>query len=533
MNSSSNHPIPPPVEGAVAARDALPTAPPVAGSREELVAALKGETTQEPAKEDSSKAAKLLGDGRFPSWLVSGLLHGGILLFLALWTVVESQNDVLTIRARFDREPSPPIEILQPQDQPDIEIVGTEAMPNHEIVTALEAVEFERPEPFTTHSQPTNATVSINALLADLQQTAKLPTVRMRGSGGIEGRAVGMRQQLGEKYGASAESELAVEAALDWLVAHQHNNGSWDFDLSKAPCNGQCRSPISNPDGQATPKTAATGLALLPFLGAGYTHRSGKHAETVSRGIYYLRSKLRDAKQGRELMHGSMYGHGIATLAIAEAYAMTQDEDLYEMLSDLHTFTMLAQHPGGGWRYQPGQPGDMTVTGWQIMALKSCHLGGIPFPSSVHSRAEDFINSLSSMQGARYGYLTTDAEATPTAVGLLMQMYLSKPPGDAAILEGCHYLFELGPSKTNVYFNYYATLTLHHARFYGFPEWNAKLRDYLVKTQSQRGHERGSWHFKDRFGSVGGRLYSTAMCALVLETYYRYLPLWKEAEFPL
>ncbi|WP_145096625.1 prenyltransferase/squalene oxidase repeat-containing protein [Rosistilla carotiformis] len=511
----------------------MPLAPPVAGGSGIAAAAIETSASDDPHESTLPLLKRFLRDARMPSWLVSGLLHGGVLLFLALWTIVETKHDLFTLQGKLEREDPTPIEITPPMDRAVVEIRETEAMPDHAIVAALEAVEFEQPEALTA-TAPTQPLDAIRQMIDGLQQPSSgMPPLRMRGNAGVEGRVEGKRQELAKQYGASEASELAVEAALDWLVAHQQNNGSWDFDLSKAPCNGQCRNPRTNPDGQATPKTAATGLALLPFLGAGYTHQSGKHAETISRAIYYLRGQMRDAAQGRELMHGSMYGHGIATLAIAEAYAMTKDADLYDMLRDLQQYIVMAQHEKGGWRYQPGQPGDMTVTGWQIMALKSCQIGGLPFPTNVHARAEDFVTSLGSQQGTRFGYLEPAAEATPTAVGLLLQMYLNKPPGDAAIMEGCHYLFELGPSKTNVYFNYYATMTLHHARYYGFPEWNAKLRDFLVKTQSQRGHERGSWHFTDRFGSVGGRLYSTAMCALVLETYYRYLPLWEEGDFPL
>ncbi|WP_417739787.1 prenyltransferase/squalene oxidase repeat-containing protein [Rosistilla oblonga] len=525
-------PTPPPAAGLDAARQAPPTAPPAITPPPSALQQLDSLADEQENQQPLPATQAFLRDARVPGWLVSGLLHGGVLLFLALWTVVGTTSNLFTIQARFEREEPTPIELTPPMDRPVVEIRQTEAMPDHAIEAAVEAVEFEKPEALTA-TAPTKPLDTIRKMIDGLQQPTSTPALRMRGNAGIEGRVAGKRQELAEKYGASDASEQAVEAALDWLVAHQQNNGSWDFDLSHAPCNGQCRNPRSNPDGQATPKTAATGLALLPFLGAGYTHRSGKHAETVSRGLYYLRSQLRDAAVGRELMHGSMYGHGIATLAVAEAYAMTKDEDLVDMLRDLQSFIVMAQHEKGGWRYNPGQPGDMTITGWQIMALKSCQIGGLPFPTSVHSRAEDFVTSLGSQQGSRFGYLEPVAEATPTAVGLLLQMYLSKPPGDAAIMEGCHYLYELGPSKTNVYFNYYATMTLHHARYYGFPEWNAKLRDYLVKTQSRRGHEVGSWHFTDRFGNVGGRLYSTAMCALVLETYYRYLPLWAEAEFPL
>ncbi|MEZ6092395.1 MAG: hypothetical protein R3C05_31200 [Pirellulaceae bacterium] len=484
-----------------------------------------------PSKKRKARWFKI-SDDRFPGGLVSAILHGGLLLILALWTIIEEPRNRMVIEGRFASEA--PVEITLPQPQERQEATVDEPdMPSAD----SPQIQWSRVELPSLETSPSKLVdpvqTSIDAMLAEVPLEVSKSLARMPSNADIQGREEGKRQELAEKYGANAASEQAVASALEWIVAHQRNDGSWDFDLTKDPCNGRCGNPRHNPSDMATPKTAATGLALLPLLGSGHSHLNGRYRENVSRGIYYLRSQMRDAQSGRELMHGSMYGHGIATLAIAEAFAMTKDEELRDMLRDLHDFIVMAQHPKGGWRYKPGQPGDMTVTGWQVLALKSSQIGGIPMPSLVHVRAEEFVQSLSSEHGTRFGYLGPGAEPTPTAVGLLLQMYLGAPPRNSRIILGCDYLYDLGPSKTDVYFNYYATMTLHHARYYGFPEWNAKLRDYLVATQATKGHEAGSWHFRDHFGDVGGRLYSTAMCALVLETYYRYLPLWEEAEFPL
>ncbi len=85
----------------------------------------------------------------------------------------------------------------------------------------------------------------------------------------------------------------------------------------------------------------------------------------------------------------------------------------------------------------------------------------------------------------------------------------------------------LGPSQNDVYFNYYATQVLHHQHGKDWPEWNKQMRDYLTETQSNQGHESGSWFFRDKHGSVGGRLYTTAMAVMILEVYYRYMPLYE------
>jgi hypothetical protein len=84
--------------------------------------------------------------------------------------------------------------------------------------------------------------------------------------------------------------------------------------------------------------------------------------------------------------------------------------------------------------------------------------------------------------------------------------------------------------QNNMYYNYYATQVLHHVGGYPWEQWNAVMRDYLVKTQAKAGHEEGSWYFDgDDMGSRnGGRLYCTAMAAMILEVYYRHLPLYRQ-----
>ena len=113
-------------------------------------------------------------------------------------------------------------------------------------------------------------------------------------------------------------------------------------------------------------------------------------------------------------------------------------------------------------------------------------------------------------------------------------MYWGSDRDLASLQKGVDYLLDQGPSKNNVYFNYYATQVLNHHQHPEWPRWNKKMREYLIQTQAQRGHELGSWHFREKHGTVGGRLYTTAMCAMTLEIYYRYLPLYDSIDdFPL
>jgi hypothetical protein len=348
-------------------------------------------------------------------------------------------------------------------------------------------------------------------------------TGRFVSGGGLEGRGHGLRAGLGQRGGTSPESEDAVTRGLGWLAAHQREDGSWRFDHREGPCQGLCRDP-----GTAGSTTAATGLALLAFLGAGEKPKAGKHGEAVSRGIYYLQNRLVLTPQGGDLQEGTMYAQGIAAMALSEAYAMTGDQTLQPHAQQAIDFICHAQHAGGGWRYAPGQPGDTTVLGWQLMALKSAQMAQLQVPRETIYLAEKFLDSVQKNDGAYYGYMKPDQAPTPTAVGLLMRMYLGWPREDDRLTRGTAYLEKMGPSRTDMYFNFYATQVLHHYRGPGWPKWNQTLRDRLVATQARRGHEHGSWYFADKHGQAGGRLYTTAMCVMILEVYYRYLPLYEQ-----
>ena len=359
-----------------------------------------------------------------------------------------------------------------------------------------------------------------------LQALAALPT-----GGGLGGRSPERRAALLDSEGGTAGSEAAVERGLAWLAAHQHEDGSWWFDLTDGPCKGRCRH-----SGVVGSSTAATGLALLCFLGHGETQEAGQYQETVRRGLYYLQSRIKFTPKGADLQEGTMYGHAIATLALTEAYGMTQDPTILPLAQKALDFIATAQHKDGGWRYSPGQPGDMTVSGWQMMALQSGRLSGLQVPSPTAMSFERFLDSAQNDRGSRYSYLPgADPTPTPTAVGLLCRMYLGWSRDISPMREGAKYLAGLGPSRTDIYFDYYATQVLHHFGEPWWEEWNERQREHLIRTQERAGHEAGSWHFPDEHGDQGGRLYSTAMAILILEVYYRYLPLYGEraVDFPL
>jgi hypothetical protein len=239
---------------------------------------------------------------------------------------------------------------------------------------------------------------------------------QLASGGGFEGRASDRRGDLVRDGGGSAESEAAVARGLNWLAAHQRADGS---------CNGYCRHPGTFPS-----TTGSTGLALMAFLGAGHTHQAGEHRAVVSKGLYYLCGRMVMTPEGGDLQEGSMYAQGIASIALCEAYAMTKDPSLRSYAQSAIDFIASAQDiKGGGWRYTPGQPGDTTMLGWQLMALKSGQLAGLVVPSPTIALVEKFLDSVETDYGAGYGYLAPEKGPTTTAIGLLCRMYTGWPAG--------------------------------------------------------------------------------------------------------
>lgn len=354
-------------------------------------------------------------------------------------------------------------------------------------------------------------------------QTPSVPEFHVKND--FTGRDATSRGRLLGKQGGNEASERAVKLGLQWLAKHQSPDGGWNFNHGP-----------DSPGGLAECRTGATGLALLSFLGAGHTHRatSGEYKKVVERGLKFLVEKIKYSSAGGDLRgkvvaNEGMYAHAIATLALCEALAMSRDSKLKNPAQRAIDFIVDAQDKAGGWRYKPHEPGDTTVTGWQIMALKSAKAAQLKVPDDTIRKAMAFLDSVQLQDGARYRYVP-GGDSTPavTAIGVLCRMYLGWTPQMPALQKGVETLSALGPDAQNLYFNYYATQALHHWGGEPWANWNGILRERLVKTQIEKDDAAGSWNpTGDHGGGAGGRLYQTSLSVMTLEVYYRYLPMYQ------
>ena len=348
-------------------------------------------------------------------------------------------------------------------------------------------------------------------------------------------RVAADRGRRAEAHGGNAATEAAVSAALKWLADNQTAEGRW-----RASNHGAGREVMV--DGQdrrgagAKADVGISSLALLAFLASGDTHLRGPHAVTVRRGLEYL-LRMQGANGsifGEATQYEQMYCHAMATFALGEAYAMTGDQRLQPALRRAVGYCVSAQDAAsGGWRYEPGQSGDTSQLGWQVMALKSAELGGLKMPEETRQGMIRFLKSVASgKSGGLASYRPGQRESRAmTAEALVCRQFLGMSRDNPAGAEAGDYLLTEVPGHgtTNLYYWYYATLGMYQLQGPRWERWNEALQSNLLGTQRSDGAFKGSWDPDPLWGAYGGRVYSTALSALCLEVYYRFLPLYVEA----
>ncbi|MFO0891943.1 MAG: prenyltransferase/squalene oxidase repeat-containing protein [Isosphaeraceae bacterium] len=346
------------------------------------------------------------------------------------------------------------------------------------------------------------------------------------------------RARLVRREGGTVHSEKAVEDGLQWIVRHQRADGSWSLNFGD-----QCQADACPPHRALESDTAATGLGLLPLLGAGYIHTvKSRHQDSVRRGLEWL---VQHQDPGGNMFVGGagiayMYSHAIASMALCEAYGLSRDPKLKAPARRALDFIIESQNTEtGGWRYAPGQAGDTSVFGWQIFALRSGHLAGLSIPRSTLRGCADYLNlAATDAKKILYSYQPGQA-VTPvmTAEALVGRQLLGWPRNHPSLVKGAgRVAAHLEKSQErNIYYWYYATQLLHNLKNKDWERWNPRVREELIRTQVKDDScAAGSWDpsqpSSDRWGETAGRHFQTSLSILTLEVYYRYLPLYRAAD---
>jgi hypothetical protein len=342
-------------------------------------------------------------------------------------------------------------------------------------------------------------------------------------------RAPEIRKPRVQQLGGNKASEAAVDRGLAYLARNQEPDGRWTYI---AP--GDAGKPGRRPRGYHD--LGCTRLAVLTFITRDNTpDKPGPYRNHVNKALNFLLAEqdengdLRGPPQarGEGSSRADMYDHAIATLALAEAAVMTGDKRYTDAALRGARFIVAAQDPeSGGWRYVPGEFGDTSVFGWQVMALHACEKLGFEIPARTRELAGDWIRLAT--RGPRRMIASYQPRRAPTpamtAEMLYARMLLGQKLDEDDIKEATDYLAESRPDvrQPNVYYWYYGSLCMLQVQSDLWKRWNAQTRDALVTLQSRGGGADGSWNADPKYGDRAGRVYMTSLALLTLEVYYRY-----------
>ncbi|MBT3200503.1 MAG: hypothetical protein HN350_11355, partial [Phycisphaerales bacterium] len=337
------------------------------------------------------------------------------------------------------------------------------------------------------------------------------------------------RQSIIESLGGTAQTERAVQQALEWMKRNQERDGHWS---------------MKKHGGGSSHDVGGTSMAILAFYGWGARHdEPGPYQATLKKALGWLvlQGKKYRGDYSRHASQG-MYDHGMATIALAEAYSITRDRQLLAPLkASVKVIVDSQNRKHGGWRYTTkSRDGDTSVFGWQMMALHCASVAGIDIPEKTFDRAQLWLDIAGGGEHkGLYGYTGPSPKDAMVAEGMFVQQLLGAKPSDPRQIESASYLvtgiksgrrksqgsLPTSDSKTNMYYWYYGFLSLYQHQSPMWKTWNLRVRQLLVDRQVKKGPSAGTWN--PGSWKEAGKLVSTAMGALSLEVYYRYLPMYK------
>lgn len=308
--------------------------------------------------------------------------------------------------------------------------------------------------------------------------------------------------------------ETSIDKALKFLQTMQDEDGAWRLNQGKS--------------------AAATSLAVMAFLSAGHTPGAGPYGETVSKGIrWVLQTQRADgliAELGLE-----MYQHGISTLMLAEVAGMTDAATAPKVKQALEKGVALilqAQRTEGtyrgGWRYSVNSmDADISVTGWQLLALRAAKNIGCDVPAERIDMAVGFIQRCRDAASGGYCYMPGANLTVPCTGTSILCLELCHKHHAPESLRAGSYLLRHPPTWNSMHFFYNVYYGSQAIFQLGGNYWNL-YRPQLHKVLLDNQQANGSWMNHEGYGPV----YATSMSVLALTVEYRYLPIYQRGEEP-
>jgi hypothetical protein len=282
-------------------------------------------------------------------------------------------------------------------------------------------------------------------------------------------------------------------------------------------------------------------------MSAGNQPGRGKYGENVTKALKFILDQEKQFPAGflhnpSATQHGPMYGHGFATLFLAESYGMVTNKELREKLKGTLgravKLIITGQNSEGGWRYQPNShDADLSVTICQIMALRAARNAGFSVPKKTVDRCTEYVKACQDLLGGggfRYQKHAGPPGFARTAAGVVA-LYSAGEYKSEAVDKGLKYLVDNCKPGNNggfprqnfhdfqlhyYYGHYYAAQAMWTAGGRYWQDWYPAIREELLNHQD-RNQADGSW----RDPRIQCSHYSTAMALIILQIPNNYLPI--------
>lgn len=313
--------------------------------------------------------------------------------------------------------------------------------------------------------------------------------------------------------------DAAVASGVHFLIQSQRPSGGWVIDQYQGET------------------TSATALSLMACLAAGQVPEEGRFDLVFQRGLQYLLDHQRaDGMLVDHHGHGPLYCHGISTLFLAEVIGMTKPEQSavcrqalergVNLILNAQSVQKAPRHQGG-WRYLPeSNDSDLSVTAWQLLALRAAKNVGCDIPAEAIDRAVAYVKQCSPQGGRGFAYQPGQASsASMTAAGItaLQVCGLRDDPLVQTGVEGLQVRLPKPAEAYYLYGSYYTAVALHH---HGGDPWK-QTGPVLFRELLRRQQPDGGWPAGQNAEAPLGRVYATSLALLALTVEYGYLPIYQ------
>lgn len=315
-----------------------------------------------------------------------------------------------------------------------------------------------------------------------------------------------------------AAVDASIEKAIRFLVSRQQPSGGWSID---------------NYGGETT---SATSLAIMALMASGYTPGEPQYRDVIRRGVdYVLAHQVENGMLIDRRGHGPMYDHGISTLMLSEVLGMVDEPQSQEVRQALVKAVQLlvrsqdvfkAPRHTGGWRYQiDSVDSDLSVSAWQLLALRAAKDVGCDVPAEAIDRAISYVKLCHDGRSGFAYQPEAGASAVMSWAGITALEVCGEHEAHESLLAATTWR-QRPLSNDESWFYYGVYYSGVGAWKLGGETWQS-VRPFLVRELLSRQNEDGSWLARQGTEQQAGPVYSTALAVLALTIDYGYLPIYQ------